>query len=541
MASAAARYWHSIHKKKDGWITGKDIPDAIHKTLQIKIADEVLKILMSGQTYQDIFGKSSTGRVKIKRLRKVLNERRTAGLGIKKPKRAVATAKKIHASFVSSVNKCCRRSVFDAIDKEDELKRRGPEVRFGRRSNLLAAESAAADAHSLMYGTKARKPIEKKMTAHQAAKEVKKKLRLNFKSLATAFRQADADKSGSISPRELRCMLTRLGISVSDVEFRKFIKHYDDILSDGKIDFREFCSKFGDGSKPGQLFGPNSNAVLKKKPRSKIAATTAEEAMAIVKRKICEYFSTVQAAFRKIDRDHDGKVSWRELRGMLRGWNLDLNDAEFMRFVQKIQRGLQGKGNFNDITMEQFRCSVLGKAVAASSDNGLMQKNARIVKHEPEAEPNEEKQPVKPLLRLPSIAKKRKPRPYAIPSSRVSRDVLRKTLLMAQRGELPSIHEKPSKILLRNGGDARYQDIYANWKTIRRELGKSDNMSPQKIRLVPSKRFYDVITKTTSLSSTDAMAISKPFLTSGKKEGSNRSFVDWRRLIKHTLQLFQQN
>ena len=98
--------------------------------------------------------------------------------------------------------------MFDAIDEEDELKRRGPEVRYGRRSNMLAAESVRGDdAHCLMYGTNARKPIEKKMTAHQAAKEVKKKLRLNFKSLATAFRQADADKSGGISPRELRCMV----------------------------------------------------------------------------------------------------------------------------------------------------------------------------------------------------------------------------------------------------------------------------------------------------------------------------------------------
>ena len=112
---------------------------------------------------------------------------------------------------------------------------------------------------------------------------------------------------------------------------------------------------------------------------------------------------------------------------------------------------------------------------------------------------------------------------------------------MAQRGELPSIHEKPSKSTLRNGADSRYQDIYVNWKTIRRELGKSDNMSPQKIRLVPSKRFYDVVTKTTSLSNTDAVSISEPFLSSRQTGGSTRSYVDWRRLIKHTLQLFQQN
>ena len=263
--------------------------------------------------------------------------------------------------------------------------------------------------------------------------------------------------------------------------------------------------------------------------------------MVIVKRKMCEYFTTVRAAFRKIDRDHDGKISWRELRGLLRGWNLDLNDAEFMRFVQKIQGGLKGKVNFNNITVEQFRCGVLGKTVAGSSDIGLLRKNVGIVKPEPEVDPNKEQQPTKPVLRLPSIIKKRKPRPHAIPSSRVSRAVLHQTLLNAQRGELPSIHEKTRESTTHNGADSRYQDIYVNWKSIRRELGKHDNMSPHKIRLVPSKRFYDVVTKTTSLSHTDAVAISGPFLTSQQKTGLNRDCVDWRRLIKHALQLFQQS
>lgn len=149
---------------------------------------------------------------------------------------------------------------------------------------------------------------------------------------------------------------------------------------------------------------------------------------------------------------------------------------------------------------------------------------------------------VTPMLRLPSITKKRKSRHHAIPSSRVSREVLKKTLLLAQRGELPYINEKSNKpaATKSNGGDARYQDIYVNWKSIRRALGKHDNSSPHKIRLVPAQRFYDVVTAKTSMSKTDARTVSKPFLKSGKNPGSNRTFVDWRRLIKHTLQLFQK-
>merc|ERR1712187_389734 len=110
---------------------------------------------------------------------------------------------------------------------------------------------------------------------------------------------------------------------------------------------------------------------------------------------------------------------------MLRGWSLDLNDSEFMRFVQKIQRGLQGKGSFNDITVEQFRRSVLGEAVAASSDQGLMPRSANIAKSKPkEVAPVKKKiQPAKPVLRLPSITKKRRYKQHASPSSRVPREV----------------------------------------------------------------------------------------------------------------------
>ena len=138
-------------------------------------------------------------------------QKRTAGLDPKRNRRLLATANKIHDEFVSSVSSCCRRSVFAAIDKEDEMKRVRPDVRFGRKNNVLGAESVAigGDAHIALYGTSARKPIEKPKSANQAAKEVRKKMRLNFKNLANAFRAADADKSGSISPRELRCMVRK--------------------------------------------------------------------------------------------------------------------------------------------------------------------------------------------------------------------------------------------------------------------------------------------------------------------------------------------
>merc|ERR1719326_2659602 len=101
------------------------------------------------------------------------------------------------------------------------------------------------------------------MTADQAQVQVADTMRLHFGNITKAFRTVDADKSGSLSPRELRCMLTRMGIQVSDKEFNKFLEKYADVLQDGKIDFQEFASKFG-GEASNSLHGMGTN---RPKPR----------------------------------------------------------------------------------------------------------------------------------------------------------------------------------------------------------------------------------------------------------------------------------
>jgi len=191
-------------------------------------------------------------------------------------------------------------------------------------------------------------------------------MRLNFGSITKAFRTADTDKNGGLSPRELRCMLTRMGIAVSDSEFNKFLDKYADVLHDGKIGFQAFASKFG-GTKS------NSNKQKSRYPYShRSCRFSAEQALQLLSKKMKSHFRNVTEAFRSADKNHDGRLTWLELREVLRHWQIMMSDSEYMRLVQKVVASFGAGQRTSCVTLDQFKKSVLGVAVAAGNDPGLL-------------------------------------------------------------------------------------------------------------------------------------------------------------------------
>lgn len=63
--------------------------------------------------------------------------------------------------------------------------------------------------------------------------------RLREESVKKAFKDADRDKSGELSRREVRAILPKLGIDISDEEVAKLFKKVDE-SGDGQLQFREF-------------------------------------------------------------------------------------------------------------------------------------------------------------------------------------------------------------------------------------------------------------------------------------------------------------
>jgi len=69
----------------------------------------------------------------------------------------------------------------------------------------------------------------------------KKKPGLSEKQMKDAFQFFDKDRSGDISPSEMRQVMTTLGIACSDIEFKAMISSIDD-NGDGQINFEEFST-----------------------------------------------------------------------------------------------------------------------------------------------------------------------------------------------------------------------------------------------------------------------------------------------------------
>ena len=210
------------------------------------------------------------------------------------------------------------------------------------------------------------------MTADQAQVHISDTMRLHFGSITKAFRTVDTDKNGGLSPRELRCMLTRMGIEVSDSEFNKFLDKYADVLHDGKIGFQAFASKFG-GTKNNSLRGMGSSNKQKSRyPYShRSCRFSAEQALQLLSKKMKSHFRTVTEAFRSADKNHDGRLTWLELREVLQHWQIMMSDSEYMRLVQKVIASFGAGQRTSCVTLEQFKKSVLGVAVAAGNDPGL--------------------------------------------------------------------------------------------------------------------------------------------------------------------------
>ena len=213
------------------------------------------------------------------------------------------------------------------------------------------------------------------MTADQAQVHISDTMRLHFGSITKAFRTVDTDKNGGLSPRELRCMLTRLGIEVTDREFNKFLDKYADVLeNDGKIGFKAFASKFG-GTTNNSLHGMGSNKRKSRYPNSRRSCRfSAEQALQLISKKLKSRFRTVTEAFLAADKNHDGRLTWLELREVLQHWQIMMADSEYMRLVQMVVDSFGAGQRTSCITLEQFKKSVLGAAVAAANDTGLLER-----------------------------------------------------------------------------------------------------------------------------------------------------------------------
>ncbi|PFX18293.1 EF-hand calcium-binding domain-containing protein 6 [Stylophora pistillata] len=170
----------------------------------------------------------------------------------------------------------------------------------------------------------------------------------NWKAIASAYLGVDEDRDGSISRDELRLLLEKYCLPVSDDHFELMWSRVDE-NSNGTVDFQEFLAKLGvdiiggdiDGLSTRILDESEAKAQFMKQDQSTrlelveeralnlTGQKTANECMEILKEYISQRSPDFRKTFVKFDGDRDGKISRKEFRLILDSLGLYMTDDQF--------------------------------------------------------------------------------------------------------------------------------------------------------------------------------------------------------------------
>lgn len=170
----------------------------------------------------------------------------------------------------------------------------------------------------------------------------------NWKAIASAYLGVDGDRDGSISRDELRLLLEKYCLPVSDDHFELMWSRVDED-SNGTVDFQEFLAKLGVDIVGGDINGlstrihdeSEAKAQFMKQDQSTrlelaeeralnlTGQKTANECMEILKEYISQRSPDFRKTFVKFDSDGDGKISRKEFRLILDSLGLYMTDDQF--------------------------------------------------------------------------------------------------------------------------------------------------------------------------------------------------------------------
>merc|ERR1711871_1318228 len=174
------------------------------------------------------------------------------------------------------------------------------------------------------------------ITVDQAVEIIREKINSRLDSrpgaLNRAFPQMDADGSGAIDFDEFKqALLLKGGLIFEDSILRKAMDKFDDDGT-GEIDFRKFCT-FVMGSSSRDATGIKTNVV---DASSTVASADSGNSAMMLRRKIRMGAKDIRRAFKDLDRNGSGRLSYGDLRYALHRMDIDLNDKQFEDFMKQI-------------------------------------------------------------------------------------------------------------------------------------------------------------------------------------------------------------
>eukprot|EP01043_Picozoa_sp_COSAG02_P044383 COSAG02_NODE_3961_length_5981_cov_175.988949_1_plen_680_part_10 len=176
----------------------------------------------------------------------------------------------------------------------------------------------------------------KGVTVDQAIEIIREKINVRLDSrpgaLNRAFQQMDADGSGAIDIDEFKkALLMKGGLIFDDAILRKVMDKFDDDGT-GEIDFRKFCT-FVMGSTSRDATGIKTNIV---DSSSTVESADSGNSAMMLRRKIRMGAKDIRRAFKDLDRNGSGRLSYEDLRYALHRMDIDLNDRQFEDLMKQI-------------------------------------------------------------------------------------------------------------------------------------------------------------------------------------------------------------
>ena len=218
-------------------------------------------------------------------------------------------------------------------------------------------------------------------TATKLEETLANQLALSSKSVRGAFRKFDADSSGSLDYNEFRGVLRRYNIEMSDKNYMDVMHKFDPDGS-GHIDYREFLERFGKniaghadtGGLSAALQEGNTGLdvgkdaarrekfkLLAGKP-AKNPRWTAKQLKKRLEDALSVSEKSVVGAFLKFDADRSGALDFDEMRMVLRKFNIEMDDDNFLQIMYEMDPDGSGCFDYNEF-LHHF-----GEGIAGAAD-----------------------------------------------------------------------------------------------------------------------------------------------------------------------------
>eukprot|EP01029_Cantina_marsupialis_P028671 TRINITY_DN777860_c0_g1_i1.p1 TRINITY_DN777860_c0_g1~~TRINITY_DN777860_c0_g1_i1.p1 ORF type:complete len:1044 (-),score=324.99 TRINITY_DN777860_c0_g1_i1:749-3778(-) len=205
-----------------------------------------------------------------------------------------------------------------------------------------------------------------------------------FALVNKAFAFMDGDKRGMLDKEDFRAVLKEYDLDVGESEFRKLLAKYG---QNGRVDYMKFSSQLCDVLSPKlhkNLFvQPEKahNERMEKAPQRVLDSIREVESKLV--NKVTEKFSKVQNAFRSVDVDHSGSISYDEFREALERFGIRVSDEEFKILVKRYDTDGDGMIQYREFN-DRFGAVLHPKQTADiidQSDVGAARRRALLRAH----------------------------------------------------------------------------------------------------------------------------------------------------------------